>query len=129
MTPEELQAAKLNSTRFWARGCGGIIADQAEIRSTVRPYLGDDDPADFQLDERLRDLWPPAAAKTNASLDQFGQTGLWSIVAELAALGLAVAKFFPSASNAAGVEIVLAGNAIGASRLRLVAPPFASRLW
>ena len=57
-----------------------------------------------------------------------GQTGFWSIVAKLAVLCLAVAIFLRSTRNASGVEIVLAGNAIGASRLRLVAPPFASRL-
>ena len=37
VTHEDLQAAKLNSTRFWARGCGEIVGDQAEIRYTVRP--------------------------------------------------------------------------------------------
>jgi hypothetical protein len=59
VTPEELQAAKLNSTRFYALGCGGIIADRAEIQYTVRPCPGDDDePADVQLDARLRDLGP-----------------------------------------------------------------------
>ena len=66
--------------------------------------------------------------KQKAPLAQLGQTTLWSIVAELAVLRLAVAMFLRGARNAAGVEIVLAGNAIGARRPRLVAPPFASRL-
>ena len=57
--PEALAAVSINSTRFWVRGWGGIIADRAEIRNTVRPCSGDDDePADVRLDERLRDFWP-----------------------------------------------------------------------
>jgi hypothetical protein len=58
--PGELQSAGLDSKKFWARGCGGIIADQAEVQYSVHPREPDDDnPAEVQLDERLRDRWPP----------------------------------------------------------------------
>ena len=42
VAPEALAAARVNSTRFWARGLGAIIDDQAEIQYTVRPCPGDD---------------------------------------------------------------------------------------
>jgi hypothetical protein len=38
----------------------GIISDQGEIRYSMQPCEPDDDnSADVQLDERLRDRWPP----------------------------------------------------------------------
>jgi hypothetical protein len=61
VTAGDLLAARLDSMKFEARGCGGIIGESSELVSyTVHPS-DDDEAADVVLDAELRDKYPPDA--------------------------------------------------------------------
>jgi hypothetical protein len=69
VTRDELRAieGRLDSRRLWARGSGGVIADQGEVSYSFRPCDADDDePADVQFDARLHDCWPPETASVSS---------------------------------------------------------------